>query len=83
MTIEDGNSSVTVKTTAQTVEELLRRADVVYTESDIINPGLESKIDMDDMVVSIWRARPVVIKDGVREKYLLTTEVDAREIVVK
>lgn len=83
VTIEDGNSSVTVKTTAQTVEELLRRADVVYTESDIINPGLESKIDMDDMVVSIWRARPVVIKDGVREKYLLTTEVDAREIVVK
>jgi hypothetical protein len=83
VTLEDGNNSLTVKTSARTVEELLRRADVIYTESDVINPSLDSEIDMDDMVVSIWRARPVVIKDGVREKYLLTTEVDAREIVVK
>lgn len=83
VTLEDGDESVTVKTNAGTVDELLKRAGVVVTDADIVNPGLDREIDMDDMVVSIWRARPVVIKDGVREKYLMTTELDAREIVIK
>ena len=83
VTLEDGNSKpITVKTSAKTVGELLKRAKITVTEADIINPGLDTEIDS-DLTVGIWRARPVVIKDGLREKYLLTTEQDAREIVVK
>ncbi len=83
VTLEDGDETVTVKTNARTVGEVLKRAGVATTEADIVNPSLDSEIDMDDIVISIWRARPVVIKDGVREQYLMTTELDAREIVIK
>ena len=41
------------------------------------------EIDVDDFTISIWRARPVVIMDGIKEQYLMTTESDAREIVIK
>lgn len=80
--LEDGDTVVTVKTRARTVEELLTRAEVKVSEADVVNPGLDTQID-DDMTVSIWRARPVVIVDGLRRQYLMTTEMDAREIVVK
>lgn len=82
VTLEDGDKALTVKTGARTVEELLARAGVEVSEADIVNPSLDSEIDA-DVTVSIWRARPVVISDGLREQYLMTTETDAREIVVK
>lgn len=82
ITLEDGDTLVTVKTNAQTVGEVLKRAKIEVLETDVVNPGLETEID-GDFMVSIWRARPVVIRDGVREYYLMTTETDAREIVVK
>ena len=82
VTLEDGDVSVMVKTNARTVGELLQRANVSVSESDIVNPGIQTEID-GEMTVSIWRARPVVIRDGMTEQYLMTTEVDAREIVVK
>lgn len=82
VTLEDGDMSIMVRTSARTVGELLKRAKIVIAEADIVNPSLDTEID-GDFTVSIWRARPVVIRDGVREQYLMTTEVDAREIVVK
>lgn len=82
VTIEDGDTTITVKTKARTVDELLWRAGIEVTDADVVNPGLETEIDS-EMAVSIWRARPVVIRDGVREQYLMTTETDAREIVIK
>lgn len=82
VTLEDGETTVTVKTSARTVGELLKRAGVEVTEADIVNPGLETEID-GDFAVSVWRARPVVILDGASEQYLMTTEQDAREIVIK
>lgn len=81
--LDDDGETVTVKTNARTVEEVLKRAGVVLTEADVVNPGLETAVDGDDFVISIWRARPVVIKDGTFEQYLMTTEQDAREIVIK
>ena len=83
VTLDDDGETVTVKTDARTVEEVLKRAGIVLTEADVVNPGLVASIDRDDFTISIWRARPVVIKDGVFEKYLMTTELDAREIVIK
>lgn len=83
VTLEDGDSVVTVKTNARTVGELFQRAGVEVAEADIVKPSVETEIDGEDFAVSIWRARPVVIKDGLREQYLMTTEFDAREIVIK
>ena len=81
--LDDDGESVTVKTDARTVGEVLKRAGIELSEADVVNPGLDALVDMDDFTISIWRARPVVIKDGVFERYLMTTELDAREIVIK
>lgn len=83
VTLDDNGETVTVKTDARTVGEVLKRAGVRLSEADVVNPGLETAVDADDFVISIWRARPVVIKDGIFEKYIMTTEFDAREIVIK
>lgn len=83
VTLDDDGETVTVKTDARTVGEVLKRAGVRLSEADVVNPGLEAAVDTDDFVISIWRARPVVIKDGIFERYLMTTELDAREIVIK
>ena len=83
VTLDDDGEAVTVKTDARTVGEVLKRAGIILAEADVVNPGLNVTVDADDFVISIWRARPVVIKDGVFEKYLMTTELDAREIVIK
>lgn len=83
VTLDDDGETVTVKTDARTVGEVLKRAGIILAETDVVNPGLDVAVDADDFVISIWRARPVVIKDGVFEKYLMTTELDAREIVIK
>ncbi|MBR0242606.1 ubiquitin-like domain-containing protein [Candidatus Saccharibacteria bacterium] len=81
--LEDDGGAVTVRTNAKTVGEVLKRAGIILTEADVVNPGLEAEIEWDDFVISIWRARPVVVKDGIFEQYLMTTELDAREIAIK
>lgn len=81
--LDDDGEAVTVKTNARTVEEVLERAGIVLSEADVVNPGLDAEIDRDDFTISIWRARPVVVKDGLKEQYLMTTELDARELVIK
>lgn len=81
--LDDDGATVTVKTNAKTVGEVLKRAGIVLTEADVVNPGLETPIEVDDFTISIWRARPVVVKDGILEKYLMTTELDSRGVVIK
>ena len=81
--LDDDGETVTVRTNARTVEEVLERAGIVLAEADIVNPELSAEIDRDDFTISIWRARPVVIRDGLKELHLMTTELDAREIVIK
>ncbi len=81
--LDDDGETVTVRTDARTVDEVLKRAGIYVSEADVVNPGLDMEIDDDDLTISIWRARPVVVKDGIKEEYLMTTELDAREIAIK
>lgn len=83
VTLDDDGIAVTVKTNARTVGEVLKRAGIQLAEADVVNPELSAAIDADDFVISVWRARPVVVKDGIKELYLMTTELDAREVVIK
>ena len=45
-------------------------------EGDIVEPGLDAEINADNYYINIYRARPVIIKDGVTEKYLMTASYD-------
>lgn len=80
VTFYDGGEKLIVRTDAKTVEEALARAEIVINEGDIVEPGLATEINADNYYINIYRARPVVVKDGLREKYLMTASYDAKVI---
>ncbi|MBR3230420.1 G5 domain-containing protein [Candidatus Saccharibacteria bacterium] len=83
VTFYDNGNKLTVKTEAKTVAEALQRAKITINTGDKVEPALDTEIDMDNFFVNIYRARPVVVKDGVTEKYLMTASYDARAIAAE
>ncbi len=80
VTFYDDGEKLTVKTEAATVEEALERAGISINEGDIVEPGLTAEISADNFYINIHRARPVVVRDGATEKYLMTASYDHRTI---
>lgn len=80
VTFYDSGEKLIVKTDARTVKEALSRADIVINSGDIVDPGLDTAINADDFFVNIYRARPVMIKDGANEKYSMSASYDAKTI---
>jgi len=76
----DDGESLMVKTTATTVEEAISRAGIVLNATDLVEPSLTEKIDGEKFFINIHRSRPVIIQDGVVEKYLMTASYDARTV---
>lgn len=81
VTFFDEGKKLTVKTDARTVGEAIERAGYIVNKGDIVEPGAETEINMDDFFINIYRARPVVVKDGAVEKYLMTASYDYKSIV--
>ena len=76
----DEGKKLTVKTNAKTVGEALKRAGILVNESDIVDPGMETEINMNNFFVNIYRSRPVIIRDGVASKYVMTASYDVKTI---
>lgn len=80
VTFYDDGEKLTVKTEARTVREAIERADIVINSGDIVEPGLDTEINADNFFINIYRARPVVVKDGKITKYLMTASYDLKTI---
>lgn len=76
VTFYDDGNKLTVKTEAHTVREALERADIELNDGDKVEPGLEAEINSDNFHVNIYRARPVIIKDGKKSKYMMAAGSD-------
>lgn len=76
----DNGEKLTVRTDARTVSDALERAGIVINDGDIVEPKLETEINADNFFINIYRARPVVLKDGLTEKYLMTASYDVKTI---
>ncbi|MBR3322329.1 G5 domain-containing protein [Candidatus Saccharibacteria bacterium] len=83
VTFYDNGEKLIVKTDAVTVGEALERAGVLISEGDRVEPGLETEINAENFFINIYRARPVVVKDGVVEKYLMTASYDKKTILTE
>lgn len=81
VTFYDEGNKLIVKTEAKTVREAIERADIVINEGDKVEPGLDTEINADNFFINIYRARPVVVKDGKMTKYLMTASYDLKTIV--
>lgn len=80
VTFYDGGEKLTVRTEARTVGEAIARAEIIVNEGDIVDPGVDTEINADNFYINIYRARPVVVRDGAVEKYLMSASYDARAI---
>ena len=76
----DRGEKLIAKTESDTVGEALEKANIILNDGDKVEPGLNSLINADNYFVNIYRARPVVIRDGLSEKYLMTASYDKKEI---
>ena len=80
VTFYDDGEKLIVKTDAITVADALNRANIEIGYGDKVEPSLDTVINMDNFFVNIYRARPVIIRDGSVEKYLMSASYNAKEI---
>ena len=80
VTFYDDGDKLTVKTSAKTVGEAVAKANIIVNDGDRVEPGLETEINADNFFINIYRARPVIVRDGKIEKYLMTASYDTNTI---
>lgn len=78
VTIHDGEDTLTIKTDAKTVGEALDRAKIDINENDLVDPEEDQEIDSNNFHIDLYRARPVIIKNGNERKYLMTAQYDRK-----
>lgn len=72
VTLYEQGQATDVPTRAQTVEDFLHRAGVVLHEGDLVEPAVQTVIDGENFRVHVYRARPVLIVDGLKTVRALT-----------
>ena len=74
--IYDNSEKLSVKTDADTVADVLKRANISVTEADKVEPSLETTINSDNFYINIYRAHPAIVIDGTVSKYIMTSSYD-------
>lgn len=80
VTVYHDNVEQTIVTDARTVGEALQRAHVTLNKNDTVEPATDTVLVAAGYSVNIYRARPVLVVDGVRRETIMTSHTSAREI---
>lgn len=80
VTIYHDGAQQTVVTSADTIGEVLKRANVSVNNHDSVEPGLKTKLEAPSYDINIYRARPVTIIDGSNTFQVLSPHTSARQI---
>jgi len=81
ITIHDEGSKVLLQTRAGTVQEVLQVAGIDVNEFDRVEPYLEDIIDESGFVINVYRAQPVLVRDGTTRIMAMSGARDPRNIV--
>lgn len=81
VTIFDQGEKRSVITEADTVGDTLKRAGIALSTGDIVEPAAETEFTTTDYTVNIYRAKPVMIIDGMRREQVISPYGSARDIV--
>ena len=70
ITIFADGETYAVTTDAETVGEVLERAEIEVNDKDLVEPSLDRDISSDTFAVNVYRSRPVIVvdEDGGHEK---------------
>ena len=77
------NSTSSVPTRAETVGDFLEKAEINLGEYDLVEPSKDTKITEDNFRITVYRARPVTIVDGVNTSFVMTPHKSPRLIAEK
>lgn len=80
ITIYDNGNEKTIISPANTVSEALNDADITLSQYDSVDPGRDSEIVNGSNVITIRRARTIVVHDGSREVRVITAAQTSAEI---
>ncbi|MBQ3474117.1 G5 domain-containing protein [Candidatus Saccharibacteria bacterium] len=80
VTFYDDGTKLTIKTNAKTVGDAIEATEIIINDGDRIEPSLDSEINADNFFINIYRSRPVIVKDGLNEKYVMTASYNPTEI---
>lgn len=72
ITIYDQGQKRVVLTHAQTVADTLKQADITLAAHDRVEPAADTAYAAQNYTVNIYRARPVMIVDGMKREQILT-----------
>ena len=81
VTIYDNGNKKIVKTSTKTVGELLEKMNIILNDEDMVEPGQDTIIDSNNFFINIYRAHPVIVRDGKTERYLMTSNYDPMAIM--
>jgi uncharacterized protein YabE (DUF348 family) len=73
VTIHDRGTAQVILTNATTVADALKEASVQLDSSDSVEPALTETLVAKDYNVNIYRARPVIVVDGVTKQKIITS----------
>ena len=83
ITIYDQGKSTTVTTTATTVADVLKRANVQLDKLDVVEPVPATELTAPSYAVNVYRARPVTIVDGANQRAIMSPYQSARSVVIQ
>ena len=81
VTIHDRNQEKVILTKAGSVQQALEEAGVVLDKKDAVEPALNEELIDTSYHVNIYRARPVIVSDGVVREKIMTPYQSADKIV--
>lgn len=81
VTIHDRGTEKVILTQAETVGDALTEAGVALDPKDTVEPSASQKLVASDYQVNIYRARPVIVVDGVIKQKIVTPYQTAPQIV--
>jgi resuscitation-promoting factor RpfB len=70
--------SRSLPTREETVGAFLEKAGVEINDGDVVEPGLDAKIEEDNFRINVYRAAPVVVIDGGEKLYGLSAAMTPR-----
>lgn len=80
VTIHDGTAELSVVTKAATVKAALEQAGVSIEQRDIVEPALGEKLVAKSYQINVFRARPVVVVDGIQAHRVVSAEQSPKKL---
>lgn len=81
ITFHDRGEKRVILSRAGTVGEALKAANIMISPNDVVEPKQDSKLIASSYSVNIYRARPVIVVDGMVRQKVMTAAQAAKDIV--